>query len=88
MFAKIYFYTWLVIAAIAGVFYVTGNMSMLAISVFGMIAFGMVFMGMMNVLPTVLEHEAAEPHPAKMKERVVPAEAIVSIPHGAYSVRV
>jgi len=87
MFAKIYLYTWLATAAIAGLFYVTGNMTVLAISVFGMIAFGMVFMGMMNVLPTILEHEA-ELRPAKMKERVVPAEAIVSIPHGAHSVRV
>jgi hypothetical protein len=88
MFAKIYFYTWLAIAAIAAVFYVTGNMTMLAISVFGMLAFGMVFMGMMNVLPSVLEHEATEPLPAKMKERIVPADAVVSIPHGAHSVRV
>jgi len=65
MFAKIYFYAWLAIAAIAGLFYVTGNMTVLAISVFGLIAFGMVFMGMMNVLPTILEHEAGETLPAK-----------------------
>ena len=86
MFAKTYFYAWLVIAAIAGVFYVTGNMTMLAISVFGMIAFGMVFMGMMNVLPSVLEHEAAEPLPAKEEKAVAPRT--VSLPHGAQSVRV
>ena len=86
MFAKIYFYAWLAILAIAGVFYVTGNMTMLAISVFGMVAFGMVFMGMMNVLPSVLGHETAELLPAKKEKAVAPKA--VSVPHGARSIRV
>jgi hypothetical protein len=86
MFAKLYFYAWLAILAIAGVFYVTGNMTTLAISVFGMIAFGMVFMGMMNVLPSVIHHEAAEPFPAKKEKAVARTE--VSVPHGAHSVSI
>jgi hypothetical protein len=86
MFAKIYFYAWLAIVATAGVFYITGNMTMLAISVFGMIAFGMTFMGMMNVLPSVLGHEAVEPIPVKEEKAVAPTA--VSVPHGARSVRI
>lgn len=86
MFAKIYFYAWLAIGAIAGVIYVTGNMTNLAVVVFGIVAFGMTFMGMMNVLPSVLTHEVAEP--LQVREEKSTSAAKVSVPYGAHSVRV
>ena len=87
MFAKIYWYTWLIIVAVAGLLLVTGNMTNMAVVVFGFIAFGMIFAGMTNVLPWTLTHAAAEPLPTKEKERRVSAEA-VPVPHGAYTVQV
>ena len=86
MFAKIYFYLWLAILAIAGIFYQTGNMTDLTASVFWMIAFGMVFLGMMNVLPWTLEHKTAEPLPVKKEKSVEPAT--LAVPSGARTVRI
>jgi hypothetical protein len=86
MFAKIYFYAWLAIGAIAGVFYLTGNMTTLAIVVFGIVAFGMTFAGMMNVLPHELTHEGSKPSPSEEKESIS-EPAAARIPHGAHSVR-
>jgi hypothetical protein len=88
MFAKIYWYTWLVIGAVAGLMYVTGNLSTLAIVVFEFIAFGMTFMGMMNVLPFVVTHIAPESPVAKREEKQSVPVVSVSIPSGARSVRV
>jgi hypothetical protein len=48
---------------------VTGNFTAMMLVVFGFIAFGMVFMGMMNVLPTVVAHPSAKPAPAAVKAR-------------------
>ena len=56
MLTKIYAGLWLVYFLTAGVFYLTGSMTMLALVGFGFVAFGMVFMGMMGVLPSTVVH--------------------------------
>lgn len=56
MLTKIYLYTWLAITAAFAAVLVTGNLTPLAIVVFGFIAFGMVFTGMMCVLPVDIAH--------------------------------
>ena len=54
MLTQIYIALWLVIATAALGVYVTGNMSVMAVVAFGFVCFGMVFMGMMSVLPTAV----------------------------------
>ena len=56
MLTKIYAGTWIVSLAAFLLLFATGNMTMLAIVVFGFIAFGLVFMGMMGVLPATVVH--------------------------------
>lgn len=86
MLAKIYWYTWLVIAAAAGLFFLTGNMTLSAVVVFGFIAFGMVFMGMMGVLPATVAQPAPKMNRSSSE---VPVRSTASTPlhHGAHSVR-
>lgn len=88
MFAKLYWSTWLAIALIAGIVILTGNFTAMALVVFGFIAFGMVFMGMMNVLPAIVSHPA--PKPPKSERQEIPARSNVVVPvhHGARSVHV
>lgn len=87
MLAKIYWYTWLAIALVFAIIFVAGNMTDMVLVVFGFIAFGMTFMGMMGVLPAIIaDHELiAEPakEPAEAKNAIR-----VPIPHGARSVGV
>ena len=57
MLTKVYISLWLVLAAFAAGVYVTGNMTPTMVVFLGLIAFGMVFMGMMSVLPTAVHDE-------------------------------
>lgn len=52
MLTKIYFILWALIFLVAFGMFVTGLMTPVTAVVFGFIAFGMTFMGMMSVLPT------------------------------------
>jgi hypothetical protein len=54
---KIYFYLWLVLAVVFATIFLLGNLTLTTLVVFGFIAFGMTFMGMMGVLPAVVTHE-------------------------------
>ena len=56
MSVRMYKLLWLAFAAVVGIFYVSGNLTLMAEVVFGFIVFGMVFMGMMVVLPTSISH--------------------------------
>ena len=56
---KLYWSLWSVVALAALGIYLTGNFSPMAAVVFGFIAFGMVFMGMIGVLPTMVAHPPA-----------------------------
>lgn len=70
MLVKIY---WAICAAFllaALVFFLTGNMTTMALVVFGFTSFGIIFMGMISVLPATMSH------PAPPKEAAIrPASA-------------
>lgn len=68
MFAKIYGLIWLVVAIVAAGLYVVGAFSMLTAVVFGFICFGLVFMGMMCVLPFTVAHPASVQKTARNNE--------------------
>jgi hypothetical protein len=56
MFVKIYAGMWSVmLAAVLGLV-LTGNLTMLTITALGFVSFGLVFMGMMCVLPSTVVH--------------------------------
>jgi hypothetical protein len=57
---KVYFTIWGLVGATAAVFFLTGNMTMLTLVVFGFVAFGLVFMGMMGVLPILVTQPEPE----------------------------
>lgn len=58
MLVKIYEMLWAIIALIAILLLVTGNFSMMTLVAFGFVCFGMIFMGMMSVLPSTVGHHA------------------------------
>jgi hypothetical protein len=74
---KIYGALWIVIAIMAALLFVTGNFSMVTLLVFGVVCFGMIYMGMISVLPsTIVHHVPAVPKvkpakPAKVSEERV-----------------
>ncbi|HBR58118.1 MAG TPA: hypothetical protein DEA22_11740 [Blastocatellia bacterium] len=61
MLTKIYFTVWFLVLLTLGAFFVTGSCTQFVMVVFGFIAFGMTFMGMISVLPTAV-HEAITKH--------------------------
>lgn len=61
MLTKLYITLWVVIAATFGGFYLTGNLTDVTTVIFGFISFGMVFMGMISVLPSSV-HESMGHH--------------------------
>lgn len=63
MLTKIYAALCVIFVLAAGVLFLTGYFTILAAVVFGLIAFGMVFMGMMAVLP----YDVSHPRPKKME---------------------
>lgn len=86
MLTKIYGMLWVLIAFAAALFFLTGNLTQLVGVVFGFITFGMIFMGMMNVLPAAIAHpplpndEKAQ-MPAKEKAAEVSPTAAVLPAH-------
>ena len=68
---KIYWVLWAAIATLALILYVTGNFTQLTLIAFGFVSFGMIFMGMIAVLPSTVTHHAPpkvrEAKPAKIK---------------------
>jgi hypothetical protein len=71
MVAKIYGAICGLFAASAAIFIVTGNFPAITAVVFGFIAFGLIFMGMMFVLPYTITH--ATPPQAKRRDDQKPA---------------
>ena len=71
MSVKAYWSTWAVTALAALLIFFTGNMTMLMVVVFGFLAFGLTFTGMMNVLPIVVtqshESKTLEPKPVALQ---------------------
>lgn len=78
---KFYSFLWVIFFATAGVMWIAGVLSMVAIVTFGFFAFGLVFMGMMNVLPIMVTHPVPAKESFKKSEmisdqRVRPAELV------------
>ena len=69
MLLKIYGSLWLVVGLVTAILFVTGTLSLTGIVVIGFFAFGLVFMGMMGVLPATVAH------PATVKPAVQQSEA-------------
>jgi hypothetical protein len=72
MLTKIYAMIWVVVALIAAAFFLTGNFTPVVGVVFGFILFGMIFLGILSVLPSTVGHNAPakavkhkEPKPAR-----------------------
>lgn len=62
MIVKIYALIWGLGIAVAGLFYLTGNLTPMIQVIFGFLTFGTVFMGMLSVLP-LITHEEQHPQP-------------------------
>lgn len=62
MLVRMYWSLWALLLLAMGVVFVTGNLYGVVLVAFGFVAFGMVFMGMMSVLPFVVAH----PQPEKL----------------------
>lgn len=63
MVTKIYKTVWSIVAIVALILFLSGNFTSLAAVAFGFVIFGLVFAGMMIVLP----HEVSHPKPKKIK---------------------
>lgn len=62
MIAKIYALIWILGLAAAGIFYLTGNLTPVIQIVFGFLTFGMIFMGMISILPFEATHHLPSKH--------------------------
>ncbi len=69
---KSYFIFWGVFALSAGVLFLVGAFSMLTLVVYGFITFGLIFLGMMNVLPAAVSHPPVERAEAITPKKVFP----------------
>ena len=70
---KIYGMLWAMVAIIALLLLITGNFTLTTLVVLGFVVFGMIFMGMISVLPSTVAHPAPatiepEVKPVKVKE--------------------
>jgi hypothetical protein len=66
---KIYWTLWATIATLALLLFVTGNFTLQVLIAFGFVSFGMIFMGMIAVLPITVGHHAPPKSP-KAKAKV------------------
>jgi hypothetical protein len=76
MMVKIYWATWFVVLAVAALLFVTGNFTPVFGVTFGFVAFGLVFMGMMSVLPAMVSHHG--PAPERVRSGAKKLETVVS----------
>jgi hypothetical protein len=80
MLVKLYWMIWGVFGLAVLAFYAAGSLTMLTGSLFGFVAFGLVFMGMIGVLPFMVSHPASPapektPAPKLAQNRETPAKA-------------
>ena len=78
MIVRIYWSLWILTALSAIVLFLVGGLSMVAALVYGTIAFGLIFMGMIGVLPNLATHPTEAPiaSPKPVAEPVVSTERI------------
>jgi hypothetical protein len=72
---KLYGILWAILAFAAVATTITGNLTDMALVVFGFITFAMIFMGMISVLPMTIAH----PAPQKLKAEPVKRHAKVFV---------
>lgn len=83
MILKVYGMLWAMLAVTAGIIFLIGNFTQMTAIIFGFICFGMIFLGMISVLPsTVVHHEPrgkpqAMPVPQPARNDYVPANSAV-----------
>ena len=65
---RTYGFLWTLVLAAAGVMWLAGVFTLLTVVVFGFIAFGMTFMGMMCVLPSTVAHSGPQKHQVQKTE--------------------
>jgi hypothetical protein len=75
---RTYGFLWIIVIAAAGIMWLAGVLTLVAVVVFGFIAFGMTFVGMMCVLPGVYSHPPAAPV-EKPAAKIRPQRAKASI---------
>ena len=85
MLLKIYWSTWVFFAIGALLLFATDNLTMFSMVVMGFLAFGLTFMGMMGVLPTMVAHPVA-PKPAKAKAQSVAIQPASEAPSTAFHI--
>ena len=61
MIVRIYWSLWILTALSAVILFLVGGLSMVAAVVYGTIAFGLIFMGMIGVLPNLATHPSEAP---------------------------
>lgn len=72
MILKTYGTIWAAIALMTGILFLSGNLTALAVIAIGFVCFGMVFMGMVMVLPaTIAHHKPVVVKPAKSETEKV-----------------
>ena len=71
MLVKMYWMAWALTAVAALMVLVAGYFTLMMATIFGFIAFGLVFMGMIGVLPSMVSH------PAPPKPVAVPAAPVL-----------
>jgi hypothetical protein len=78
MIVRIYWSLWILTALSSVVLFLVGGFSMVAAVVYGTIAFGLIFMGMIGVLPNLATHptEAPAASPKPEAEPVMRTERI------------
>jgi hypothetical protein len=81
MSSKFYWFLWAAFFLSAGVLWLGGAFTLTTLVVYGFIAFGLVFTGMMCVLPNVVSHPTNKA--AKPKARVVFVDVASKTPPGS-----
>ena len=86
MLARFYLYAWLAIAfAFLGVVFIEG-LTITVLAAFSFIALGMIFVGMMDVLPATISHPATEP--IRASKQISSGSVGTVVGHRIHSVRV
>jgi hypothetical protein len=85
MLTKIYFGLWIATFAAALLMFATGSFTMMTVVVFGFIAFGLTFMGMMSVLPSIVSHPTAKQYEDSLPPDVVPERRTLADRVGSYT---
>lgn len=83
MLVRLYEFLWILFAASAILLFAAGYMTPIAVVLYGFIAFGMVFMGMISLLPATSGHNAQapaeNPEPVIAQTKAAPARLPESV---------